>query len=349
MSFGDSKYNTDANNGTYDVSDEDISAEEELFTTNVSDFRMRNHSIIDVDYNETDISTRISVGGTVVTSDDDETPENYIVFTSPPPSRDFLPIGESKKYTCRAEENSKVIKTQWIIPMYVTTYSVVQNSRPGFTGYISMNASDMEIINMQADFAGTYVCVGYGENGTISRQMELNTTKLARISFSLRITIGLAAFGSVISLLVLTVVFCKLKHALMAKLNRGRVKPNSRRTVHFKVDNVNSVPPRAPQQKDASQLKNTPLLEEMSVENRENVCIFNKETDKGFASMPSSRATTEMNTSIPILMVNGATADSDLHSMGAKIDSPKIERVAPKFPEKVSSTDNKEDEKETRF
>lgn len=350
-SFEGSWYDSGATSGGHNASDEDISTEEELSFTNISEFRVRNHSIIDVEYNQTDISTIISAGGIAMTSINDMTSEKYVVFTSPPPSHDFLPIGESKKYTCLAEENSKVINTHWIIPMSVTTYSVVQNSRPDLIGYISMNASDMEIFNMQADFAGTYVCVGYGENGTISRQMELNTTKVSKISFSLRITIGLSAFGSVISLLLLTVVFCKLKHVLVTKLNRSRVKPNSKKTVHFKVDSINSVPARAAQRKSDS--KGTPLLEKMSENNTENACIFEKKTDGGFAIMPSletkSGTKTELNTCIPILMVNGTNADSDFNSHGTKIESPKIERSAPKFPGRVPSNNSKDEEKETRL
>lgn len=37
----------------------------------------------------------------------------------------------------------------------------------GIKGYVLMNVSVMEIFNMQVDFVGMYMCVGYGENSMI--------------------------------------------------------------------------------------------------------------------------------------------------------------------------------------
>ena len=307
----------------------------------------RNHSIIDAEYNQTE-TNNTSLDGITMTSDNDVL-SGDAVFTMMPPRQDFLALGESKTYVCRAEENSKVINTHWVIPMSVDTYRAEQKSHPGIDGYISMNASIMEIFNMQVEFAGTYICIGYGENGTISRQMELETTQIPRVGFSLRITIGLSAFGGVISILLLTVLFFKIKHLLALRFGKGRVKPNSRKTVHFNVDEVTLVHQKHSQQEHVSLAnKELSFLENSSTKSSDSGSYSNKSFDDESDTLPRVPKLEGWRSDVPILMVNGATTDPDFDSKGEKIESPKFERSAPRFqviaPSKCSTM-----EKETRF
>lgn len=354
-SFAAIEYNsstTDRNINIFDAKDEII---DRPTIGNYSERIVRNHSLIDVEYNQTDTKSNMTyVHGTLMTSDD-EVSQRRAVFTATPPTHDFLALGESKTYICQAEENAKIITTHWVIPMSVDTYSSVQKSYTGIKGYVSMNASVMEIFNMQADFAGTYMCVGYGENGTISRHMELETTKLSRLGFSLRITIGLSAFGSVISILLLTVLVCKIKHLMISKIKRGRVKPNSKKTVHFNVNELNLITKRISQSEYNSASKNTCtfLIDKVSIKSSDSDSISTKKDDDDFDTLPrSENGDCRMNgkpiTSVPILMVNGTTADVDLDSRGDKIDSPKTERSPPRF-QMIGPTKPTQDEKETRF
>lgn len=335
------------------ISDEKYEIIDGTTIGNYSKRTVRNHRIIDVEYNQTDTESNITyIHGTLITSDDDVL-ERRAVFTATPPIRDFLALGESKTYVCQAEENSKIITTHWVIPISVDTYSSVQKSYTGIKGYVSMNASVMEIFNMQADFAGTYMCVGYGENGTISRQMELETTKLSRLGFSLRITIGLSAFGSVISILLLTVLVCKIKHLMISKIKRGRVKPNSKKTVHFNVDELNLITKRISQSEYNSASKNTFLIDKISMKSSDSDSVSIKKDDDDFDTLPRSqngdcRINEKPITSVPILMVNGTTTDVDMDSRGDKIDSPKTERSPPRF-QVMGPAKPTQVEKETRF
>lgn len=352
-SFTAVEYNsstTDQNRNMFDAKDELIDAPT---IGNYSERIVRNHSIIDVEYNQMDTESNMTyVHGTLMTSDDDVS-QRSAMFTATPPTHDFLALGESKTYLCQAEENSKIITTHWVIPMSVETYNSVQKSYTGIKGYVSMNASVMEIFNMQADFAGTYMCVGYGENGTISRQMELETTKLSKLGFSLRITIGLSAFGSVISILLLTVLVCKIKHLMISKIQRGRVKPNSKKTVHFNMDELNLITKRISQSEYNSASKNTFLIDKVSMKSSDSDSISIKKDDDDFDTLPrSENGDCRMNenpiTSVPILMVNGTTADVDMDSRGDKIDSPKTERSTPRFLV-IGPAKTTQDKKETRF
>ena len=309
----------------------------------------RNHSIIDVEYNQTESGTNSTSSEGITMTSYSDVLSGDAVFTVMPPRQDFLALGESKTYICRAEENSKVINTHWVIPMSVDTYRAEQKSHPGINGYISMNASIMEIFNMQVEFAGTYICIGYGENGTISRQMELETTQIPRVGFSLRITIGLSAFGGLISILLLTVLFFKIKHLLALRFGKGRVKPNTRKTVHFNVDEVTLVHQKHSQQEHVSLAnKELSFLENSSTKSSDSGSYSNKSFDDESDTLPRVPKLDGWRSDVPILMVNGATTDPDFDSKSEKIESPKSERSAPRFQVNAPSKCNRT-EKETRF